>query len=95
MNFEWDENKALINYEKHGLSFNEAKEVFFDLSAIIFEDEKHSINEKREIIIGQTFQKKIILVSFTMRNDKIRIISARLTNKIEKKKHEEHRRNRN
>lgn len=54
MEFEWDESKAAANLKKHGISFQEAKTVFNDPLALIFDDEAHSTNEQREIIIGHS-----------------------------------------
>ena len=88
--FEWDDYKAQKNINKHGISFDEAKEVFNDFTACIFNDEKHSNIEKRELIIGYSKIGRLIIVCYTMRQDKIRIINARLTNKNERKRHEEH-----
>ncbi|MCM1009046.1 MAG: BrnT family toxin [Ruminococcus flavefaciens] len=79
--FEWDEN----NKEKHGLSFEEAKEVFHDDNAILFDDPDHSVCEERFLIIGMT-SAKICIVSHCYRDDNvIRIISAREATKNEKK----------
>ena len=50
--FEWDENKNQTNQKKHGISFEEAKEVFFDDDAILFDDPEHSKGEERFLIIG-------------------------------------------
>ena len=50
--FEWDENKNEINKKKHGLSFETAKEVFYDDNAVLFDDPDHSIGEERFLIIG-------------------------------------------
>ena len=52
MIFEWDENKNLINQQKHGISFDDVKSVFADISAILFDDPDHSISEDRFLIIG-------------------------------------------
>jgi uncharacterized protein len=52
--FEWDEDKARANRRRHGVSFEEAKSVFADPLAAIFDDEKHSAGEQREIIIGNS-----------------------------------------
>lgn len=83
--FEWDENKNEINRGKHGLSFEEAKEVFEDDNAILFDDPDHSIGEERFLIIGLA-SSKICIVSHCYRNDNvIRIISAREATKNEKK----------
>lgn len=54
MEFEWDQSKAASNLKKHGVSFEEAKTVFANPIAVIFDDEAHSIIEQREIIIGHS-----------------------------------------
>lgn len=83
--FEWDENKNTINKKKHGISFEEAKEVFGDNNAILFDDPDHSIGEERFMIIGIIRSQKICIVSHCYRdNDVIRIISAREATKNEK-----------
>ena len=51
LRFEWDKDKAAANLKKHGVSFDEASTVFDSPQALIFDDEDHSINEHREIII--------------------------------------------
>jgi uncharacterized DUF497 family protein len=56
LQFEWDPKKAKSNIAKHGISFGEAMTVFADPLARIFNDEDHSIDEKREIIIGHSRQ---------------------------------------
>lgn len=84
--FEWDENKNTINKKKHGLSFEETKEVFYDDNAILFDDPDHSIGEERFLIIGMLKSSKVCIVSHCYRdNDNvIRIISARQATKNEK-----------
>jgi len=83
--FEWDYNKNQINKIKHGLSFEEAREVFEDDNAILFDDPDHSIGEERFLIIGMVETSKICIVSHCYRNnDTIRIISAREATKKEK-----------
>ena len=57
--FEWDENKNQTNQKKHGISFEEAKEVFFDDDAILFDDPEHSKGEERFLIIGLIQKEKI------------------------------------
>jgi len=54
LNFEWNPHKASINLDKHGVSFEEAKTVFQDPLASIFDDQWHSVGERREIIIGHS-----------------------------------------
>jgi len=87
--FEWDSRKAAANARKHGVAFPEAITVFADLLARIFDDPDHSLGERREIIIGQSSRGRLLLVSFTERGDRIRIISARTVTRRERKAHEE------
>lgn len=58
MIFEWDENKALANIKKHGVSFEEARAVFYDDYAVLFDDPDHSEAEDRFLIIGMSPVKK-------------------------------------
>jgi len=90
--FEWDKRKATINLRKHGVSFDEAGTAFDDPLAAIFDDEDHSIEEAREIIIGHSINGRLLLVCFTeVAKDTIRIFSARLATKKEHKDYEENR----
>lgn len=87
LKFEWDENKNEINKRKHGLSFETAREVFYDEFAILFDDPDHSIGEERFLIIGSTKTEQICIVSHCYRDSEntIRIISARRATKNEKR----------
>lgn len=88
--FEWDSDKAAFNIRKHRVSFDEASTVFDDPLAAIFDDEDHSAVEKREIIIGQSISNRLLLVCFTERiHEVIRIFSARLVTKKERRDYEE------
>lgn len=89
LEFEWDAKKAAGNSRKHGVSFEEASTVFGDPLAAVFDDELHSTDEAREIIIGHPERKRLLIVSFTMRADVIRIISARRATKQETRDYEE------
>ena len=91
LEFEWDEKKAALNKGKHGVTFEEAATVFGDFLAAIFDDETHSADEQRKVIIGHSSSDRILLVSFTERDDRIRIISARRASKQERLSHEENR----
>lgn len=82
--FEWDEEKAKSNLFKHGISFDEAKTVFDDPLYVDFYDPDHSREENRYIIVGESVKGKILLVSYTEREDNIRIISCRKATKQEK-----------
>ena len=89
-NFEWDEEKAKSNWIKHGVSFDEATTVFDDSLARIFDDELHSTDERREIIMGRSINNRLLVVCFTERpNERIRIINARLRTPKEQKAYEE------
>jgi len=63
--FEWDEYKARSNRIKHGVSFDEASSVFDDSLAKIFDDEPHSGDEHREIIVGHSIKRRLLLVSLS------------------------------
>jgi len=89
LGFEWDDNKARSNLKNHRVSFDEAKTVFIDPLARIFDDEAHSLEEEREIIIGYSLRNRLLLVCFTERGDVIRFISARQATKKEREDYEE------
>jgi hypothetical protein len=89
MEFEWNPQKAATNLKKHGVSFEEAKTVFDNPLAVIFDDEAHSIDELREIIIGHSQRNRLLLVVFTERSNSIRIISTRLANRKEREDYEQ------
>jgi uncharacterized protein len=89
MDFEWDPNKAEINLRKHGISFAEAGTVFGDELAITVPDPDHSKDENRYITIGWSNRRRLLIVSHTDRDDKIRIISARELTPRERKTYEE------
>ena len=89
MNFEWDEEKAAANLAKHGVSFEEAKIVFGDPLYVDFYDPDHSFSEHRYIIIGESNQGRLLLVSYTERADVVRLISAREVTTGERKAYEE------
>ena len=86
--FQWDPQKAARNATKHGVTFEEAAAVFQDPLALIFDDEEHSVDEHREIIIGHSKQARLVLVAFTEREDVIRVISARKADRQEREDYE-------
>jgi uncharacterized DUF497 family protein len=89
LNFEWDEDKAAANLKKHKISFEEAKTVFADPFAITIDDPKHSLEEYRFIDTGMSADGKVLVVSYTEREQKIRLISCRKATKTEHKIYEE------
>lgn len=85
MNFEWDERKNQINLKKHGISFEEAKTVFYDEQALLEYDELHSDGEDRFRILGCSSKGNILLVVHCVRKESvIRIISSRKATSTEK-----------
>ncbi len=87
--FEWNEDKNRSNQRKHGVSFEEAKTVFFDDLARLIHDPDHSIGEERFILMGLSEKYRLLTVCHCERNgDTIRIISARKADKFETKQYE-------
>jgi uncharacterized DUF497 family protein len=87
--FEWDATKARENVRTHGVAFEEALTVFADPLARIFDDPDHSGTESRELIVGHSAQQRLLVVSFTERHPRTRIISARETTPRERRAYEE------
>jgi hypothetical protein len=87
--FEWDEDKATSNLAKHGVSFDEAKTVFGDPLAVTLNDPEHSFDEQRFIDVGLSEYGELLVVSYTERADKIRLISCRQATGAERKQYEE------
>jgi hypothetical protein len=87
IHFEWDETKAKINQEKHLVSFEEAKTVFYDEFALEFYDEAHSEWEDRFLMLGLSNKLNLLLICHCYRETtgNIRIISARKATKNESK----------
>jgi uncharacterized DUF497 family protein len=75
--FEWDDEKAVANLEKHGVSFGEATEVFYDPNALEGFDAEHSVEENRFFIIGLSSRRLLYVVYAEREGDTVRIISAR------------------
>lgn len=87
--FEWDQAKAAANTSKHAVSFDEAKTVFDDPLYVDFYDPDHSVNEYRYIIIGESEQGRLLMVSYAEIGDTIRIVSSREITSAERKRYEE------
>lgn len=91
--FEWDKGNLDKSYLKHGVTPKEAEEVFIGEESYVIPDVKHSQVEDRFIILGKTFTKRNLFVVFTMRKNKIRIISVRMMHKKEVDKYEKAKKN--
>ncbi len=94
MIFEWDENKARTNLEKHKVSFEEARTIFSDPLLLTFVDERHSDKEERLLSIGLSESNRVLLAVHTEREEQeevivIRIISCRKATTAERKRYEE------
>ena len=87
--FEWNESKNATNKKKHGISFEEAKTVFYDSCARLIPDPEHSAEEDRFVILGMSSFLRILVVCHCYRqnDDVIRIISARKANAEEEKQY--------
>ena len=88
MEFEWNPDKAALNFEKHGISFQEAATVFNDNLSVTFPDLAHSIAESRYVIIGVSRFGQLLVIAHTDQGEKVRIISARKATLQEKRFYE-------
>ena len=86
--FEWDESKAKVNTRKHGVTFEEASTVFADPLSVTIYDPVHSEDEDRYIALGESQRRRLLVVVFTDRGDRIRLISARVATRRETKDYE-------
>jgi uncharacterized DUF497 family protein len=89
LQFEWEDRKARQNLKKHGVSFEEASTVFSDPLALTIHDPLHSEQEDRFVTLGDSHRRRLLVVVFTDRGAKIRIISARTATSRERKDYEE------
>jgi hypothetical protein len=87
--FEWDQNKSKDNIRKHKVSFEEAKTVFNDPLSITIVDHSHSASEERFIDVGFSSRGQCLVVVYTERGSRIRIISSRLATRKERRTYEE------
>ena len=87
LRFEWDERKNRENQRKHGVSFDEARSVFFDQQAVEFYDDEYGLLEDRFLLLGVSAKLRILMVCHCLRDDGnvIRIISARKATKNEQR----------
>ena len=87
--FEWDARKASANKKKHGISFEEARTVFFDENAKLIDDPDHSDDEERFVLLGVSSSLKVMLVCHCYREkgNVVRIISARKASPRESKQY--------
>ena len=89
MRFEWNALKAAANLRKHGVSFDEAASVFFDPLSATGDDPDHSLDERRFVTFGMSSSGHVLVVAHGRHDDAIRIITARLATRAERKLYEE------
>lgn len=82
--FEWDDRNFEKNWLKHKISMKEAEEVFFNIPLFILDDKGHSDKEARFLAFGNSDEKKLIIIAFTLRKRKLRVIMARSMSKKER-----------
>ena len=87
MDIEWDPAKARSNLSKHGVSFSDVEPAFYDEFALSMPD-PFAVEEERFLLVGRDALGRVLTVSYTYRSDVIRIISARLSTKPERKDYE-------
>lgn len=87
--FQWDEGNIDKNFIEHNVSHTECEQVFFNLPLIVAEDVKHSIEEQRNYLLGKTESGRCLFISFTVRKNLIRVISASDMNKKERNVYEQ------
>lgn len=86
--FEWHKLKAEANWRKHKVSFDEAITIFGDENVLVVLDREHSGDEERNLAIGLSAQRRLVTVCFTERGERLRIISARLSERWERREYE-------
>jgi uncharacterized DUF497 family protein len=89
MDFEWDDDKAEANTRRHGVTFSEAMTVFGDPVSVTGYDPKHADDEDRFLTMGTSLAGRHLVVSHTDRGDSIRVISARVATRRERKDYED------
>ena len=87
--FLWDHGNLEKNWTKHKVTRLECEEIFFNLPLIINDDEEHSTIEERYYDLGKSKSERYLFISFTIRNNLLRVISARDMNRKERKIYEE------
>lgn len=87
LSFDWDQGNIDKNWKKHKVHYKEAEETFLNKPLVVFPDKKHSTIEKRFQALGITNNKRMLSIFFTVRGEKIRVISARNQNKKERKRY--------
>ena len=88
LEFEWDEGNSHKSWQKHGVFRKDAEEVFLDPDLTVFPDLKHSVKEKRLVVVGKNIEGSHLFIVFTIRKRRLRVISARKMHNEEVEKYE-------
>jgi uncharacterized protein len=88
MNFTWDPEKARRNAAKHGVTFDEASTAFADPLSLTIDDPDHSYGEHRLLLLGETYSGRLVVVAHLADDETVRIISARLAERYERRTYE-------
>ncbi len=83
--FEWDDGYVEKNWESHRVTPQETEQVFYNRPLIVVDDTKHSHAERRYFVLGQTDKNRALFIAFTVRDERIRVISARDMSRKERK----------
>jgi uncharacterized protein len=86
--FEWHAAKAAANVQKHGVTFDEASTVFADPLALLMLDPDHSEDEERHVLLGMSTRSRLLVVAFSERPPRTRLISARRATRSERRRYE-------
>jgi len=86
--FDWDGGNAEKNWNRHRVSQSESEQVFFNRPLVVTEDELHSHGESRHLALGRTDRGRLLVIVYTLRDEKIRVISARDMTRREQKEYE-------
>lgn len=88
LQFDWDPDKAETNFEKHGVRFEEAATAFADALSVSVNDTRHSMDEDRQFLLGMSDDQHLVAVWYTYRDERIRLIGARLADDEERASYE-------
>jgi hypothetical protein len=88
--FEWGKHNSEKITTRHGVTPVECEQVFFNIPVIAGDDERHSKIENRFYVLGQTDSDRLLFLVFTVRNDKLRVVSARDMNRKERRVYQTH-----
>jgi uncharacterized protein len=87
--FDWDQGNIVKNLIKHGVECRQAEEAFLDKDSLSMDDIEHSYGEKRYLLVGKDHQGVVLYIVFTQRLNKVRVISARIADKKERRFYEQ------